>query len=367
MKKETILIVDDVEINRELLSTVFEKDYNILEASDGDEAIAILEKHEDCISVVLLDIVMPRVDGYEVLRVMEEKKWLKKIPVLLVTGDTSLEAEEKGWKTGVSDIIRKPYNPRIIKQRVENIIELYVYKRNLEKQVSEQTEILKKQFVILKKQSEKLKETNRRIIETMSTVVEFRSLESGKHIRRIQGFTEILAREIAKHYPEYELTEEKIEMISSASALHDVGKISISDNILLKPGKLTADEFEVMKSHTTRGCEIINMISDIQDRDYYEMGYAICRYHHERYDGKGYPDGLSGEQIPIAAQIVSVADVYDALVSERVYKAAFSKDKAFDMIIKGECGVFSPRLIECLKIARKKMEQLADELEETGE
>lgn len=219
--------------------------------------------------------------------------------------------------------------------------------------VSEQTKVLQTQ-------ARRLKETNERIIDVMSTIVEFRNMESGLHIKRIKGFTKVLAKAVAKYYPEYNLTEEQINIIAEASAMHDIGKIVIPDSILLKPAKLTEDEYETMKSHTTKGCEIITSVAAMQDEEYMKYGYDICRYHHERYDGKGYPDGLKGDEIPIAAQIVSIADVYEALINERVYKSAYSKTTAYIMIQEGECGVFSPKMLECLKIVRTDFEALAE-------
>ena len=225
--------------------------------------------------------------------------------------------------------------------------------------MEEQTETLKKQYQLLKIQAARLQKSNTNIIDILGTVVESRNLESGEHVMRVKGYTEILAKEMMKEYPEYGLTDKKIEVIVSASALHDIGKIAIPDNILLKPGKLTQDEYEYMKSHTTRGCEILNNIKDVWDEEYEKASYEICRHHHERYDGRGYPDKLKGDEIPISAQLVSVADVYDALVNERVYKSAYSKEQAFSMIINGECGIFSPKLLECFRNCREQFEELA--------
>lgn len=222
-------------------------------------------------------------------------------------------------------------------------------KRHLEELVRLQTSVLQKQASMLQRIQE-------RMIEILSNVVEFRNLESGDHIRRVKDFTRILAGYVAKAYPEYHLDDEDIAVITAAAALHDVGKIAISDAVLLKPGRLTEEEFAVMKTHTIKGCEIIAMLEEVQAGEYGRVSYEICRYHHERYDGKGYPDGLKGEEIPIAAQIVSVADVYDALVSERCYKSAYTPTEAYDMIMRGECGAFSPRLLQCLERAREAFE-----------
>lgn len=348
MNKSTILIVDDVDINREILCEVF-RGYNTIQAANGREAIDIIEANPDGISVVLLDVVMPVMDGVAVLEEMKKRGWLDSIPVLLITGEATTQVERKAYRLGVSDIIKKPFDAFIAKQRTKNVIELYYNKRHLEEMVDLQTKVLRKQ-------AEELLSVNDRIVDVMSNVVEFRNLESGDHVKRVKTFTNILAKYVAQEYPEYNLDKNAINMITSAAALHDVGKIVIPDAILLKPGRLTPEEFEVMKTHTTRGCEVIDMLADIQQGEYGKVSYEICRHHHERYDGKGYPDGLKGEEIPISAQIVSVADVYDALVNERCYKAAFTTEEAYRMISGGECGTFSPKLMHCFELAREEFE-----------
>ncbi len=358
--KDKILIVDDAELNRDILTEMLEEDYTIIEAGDGRTALSILEKEHDELAVVLLDLMMPEVDGFQVLEVMQKKKWMDKLPVLIISGETAVKAEKTCFAYGVSDFIKKPFDNFLVQKRVKNVVNLFQYKNELEKKVEKQTETLRKQYRLLQIQAEKLHKSNENIVDILGTVVEYRNLESGEHIQRVKGFTEILAKELMKEYPEYGLTEQQISTIVGASSLHDVGKIAIPDHILLKPGRLTKDEFEYMKSHTTRGAEIIDHIKDVWEEDYQKVSYEICRHHHERYDGKGYPDGLAGEEIPVSAQIVSVADVYDALVSERVYKSAYSKDEAFHMIVTGECGVFSPKLLECFRNVRKEFEELAD-------
>lgn len=348
MNKSTILIVDDVDINREILCEVF-REYNTIQAANGREAIDVIEANPDGISVVLLDVVMPVMDGVAVLEEMKKRGWLDSIPVLLITGEATTQVERKAYRLGVSDIIKKPFDAFIAKQRTKNVIELYYNKRHLEEMVDLQTKVLRKQ-------AEELLSVNDRIVDVMSNVVEFRNLESGDHVKRVKTFTNILAKYVAQEYPEYNLDKNAINMITSAAALHDVGKIVIPDAILLKPGRLTPEEFEVMKTHTTRGCEVIDMLADIQQGEYGKVSYEICRHHHERYDGRGYPDGLKGEEIPISAQIVSVADVYDALVNERCYKAAFTTEEAYRMISGGECGTFSPKLMHCFELAREEFE-----------
>ncbi len=361
--KNRILIIDDAEFNRDLLTTLLEDDYDIESAENGQQAIDILNQKWNQIDAVLLDLQMPVMDGYEVINVMKNNNWINKIPILIITGERSSETENRCFELGVSDFILKPFDAGMVKNRVKNMVDLFSYKNNLEAKVEMQTATMKKQYEVIKMKNEQLHETNDKIIEILGTVVEYRNLESGEHIKRVKGFTKILAEQVMESYPEYGLTEGIVKAIAAASALHDVGKISIPDKILLKPGRLTDAEFEYMKSHTTRGYEMLSTIEGIWDDDNYRrIAHEICRYHHERYDGKGYPDGLKGEEIPISAQIVSVADVYDALVSERVYKNAFSKDDAFHMIINGECGVFSPKIMECFRLVKEKYEALADKM-----
>ena len=362
MADRPILIVDDNEINRGILGEIFKDKYKILEAGDGVEAIKVMEEYKDNLAAVLLDIVMPEMDGYAVLEAMQERDNLNEtIPVLMITADTSTEAERTSYQKGAADVIHKPFDPVIVDKRVSRTIELYDHKNNLEMQVDDQTRVLKKQFAYLKKQEEKLRNSNERVIDTIATIVEFRSMESSYHLKRIKGFVRILALTAMNNYPELGLTPHLIDVITQASAMHDIGKISVPDSILLKPGRLSNEEFEVMKSHTTRGSEVIEMIKDVQDKEYYEISLDICRHHHERYDGNGYPDGLKGEENSIAAQLTAISDVYDALVSDRVYKAAFPVDKAYEMIKNGECGVFSPKILACFEFARPDMEKLVEQ------
>lgn len=354
----TVLVVDDMEINREILREILSEEYPVETAEDGCEALKIIEERHEELAVVLLDLMMPEMDGFAVLEVMKEKGWFDKIPVLIISGETSVKAERKCFDYHISDFIRKPFDNALVKKRVGNVVNLFQYQRNLEEKVHEQTRTLREQNELLRLQADKLKKSNTNIIEILGTVVEYRDFESGEHINRVKGYTRILAERLAKEYPEYGLDQDKIDVIVSASALHDVGKIAIPDNILLKPGKLTNEEFACMKTHTTRGGEILQNIRNAWDDEYGKISYQICRHHHEKFDGRGYPDGLVGDEIPIAAQIVSIADVYDALVNERVYKDAFPKEEAFRMITEGECGKFNPRLLECFRIERRAFEDL---------
>ena len=344
-----ILIVDDAEINREILKEIFsrEGDFTVYEAADGAEAERMIARYGDELSLVLLDLIMPVMSGIQVLEHMKENGTITRIPFIVITGESTAESDEKAYECGAADIIYKPFASGVVLRRAHNIIELYEQRNNMEKALENKTrEVLEFQ--------RKLEKNNEFLINALSSVVEFRSLESGEHIQRVKCFSKIILEKWKILNPECGFSEEDIKLMVEASALHDIGKIGIPDKILLKPGRLTAEEFETMKTHTTIGCELLERFKQ-EDSDFYRYCRDICRYHHERYDGKGYPDGLVGEDIPIWAQIVSVVDVYDALVSPRVYKGPFDIDTAFNMIYDGECGMFSPRVLECLKEARTEI------------
>jgi diguanylate cyclase (GGDEF)-like protein/PAS domain S-box-containing protein len=345
--KETILIADDADLNRAILRNLFEDEYNLLEAENGEQALILLRQYRERITVVLLDLVMPEKDGYEVLKEMQETRFLYHSPVIVITADDSMGNRTRVFELGASDVIAKPFDPAEIKNRVKNIIELGRYRRQLETMVAEQ--------------SARTREANAAVIDMLTSVIEYRSLESGQHIRRIRMFTQILLEDVAENYQVYNLDSRKIQLITEASSLHDIGKIAIPDSILNKPGKLTYEEFEVMKTHTLKGCELLTDLDSLRDQEYFEYAYRICRYHHERWDGNGYPDGLKGDSIPICAQVVAIADCYDALTTDRVYKKAIAPSQAFSMILNGECGKFSPRLLECFKNVRDKFAQLSAE------
>ena len=349
-----VLVADDVEINRDILEEILEDKYEVLTAENGVEALKTIEGNADDLSVVMLDLMMPELDGFGVLEGMKQRGYLNRIPVIVITGSDSIESAERCYDYGVADFVRKPFDEHLVKLRVGNVVDLYTYKNRLEDKVAEQTQTLKLQYEQLEKQATRLAENNGRIIDILGHIVEARSLESGQHIQRVKTYTEILARQIMQDYPEFGLTEEIINIMVPASALHDIGKICIPDSILLKPGKLTDEEFAEMKTHTTRGCVILDNVGSTWDPEYAKMSYEICRYHHERVDGRGYPDHLQGDDIPIAAQIVGVADVYDALVNERSYKDALPEELAFNMIREGKCGLFSEKLIACFTKLRKE-------------
>lgn len=356
MDKKAILVVDDMEINRVILQNFLNEDYEIILAEDGLEALDVLDHDYTNIGCILLDLLMPNLDGYGVLEGMAKRSLIGKVPVIIITGERDIDTEQKCFDLGASDFITKPFNAMIVKRRVNNQVRLSNYQKDLQHQVEVKTEELRKQ-------AEKLKETNVKIIDILGNVVESRNLESGEHVKRVRGFARILGMQLMKDFPEYGLTKSRVEMIAQASALHDVGKIAISDAVLLKPGRLTDEEFEIMKTHTTKGCDILDNIHGIWTDDYKKTSYEICRHHHERFDGRGYPDKLAGEDIPLSAQIVSVGDVYDALVSERCYKKPFSKEEAYDMITNNKCGVFNPKLMTAFANCREEFEALADENE----
>lgn len=353
-----ILIVDDSEINRELLSDILSDEYEVLEAENGLSATDLVNREKDEISAILLDLIMPVMDGFRFLEWMNRENLISTIPVLVISGENTVQNEKACFDAGVSDFIARPFNSILVKKRVQNVVSHFVYKNRLEDKVAEQTEVLKKAYRTLKYQAQKLEKRNEDIIDMLGTIVEYRSLESGEHIQRVKNYTRILAEKYAELYPECGLDRKHIDMIVSASSLHDLGKISIPDSILMKPGRLTKDEFEYMKSHTIRGCEILDSMKIEWEPESRQISYDIIRHHHEKYDGGGYPDGLKGDEIPLPAQLVSVADVYDALVNERCYKDAYSTDEAFRMIVNGECGVFSPRLMEVFRNVRGRFEEL---------
>lgn len=346
--KKKLLVVDDIDINRAILEDLFYEKYEVIEAENGKVALELINQFKNKIAVVLLDIVMPIMDGFEVLKEMNENGIIDTVPVIMITGENDDEISLRGYQLGVSDLINKPFNPEIVYRRVNNIVALYSHKQHLEEKLKEQKEFLEKQ-------AHRLKQANQFVIDALSTTLEFRSSESGEHIKRIRTLTKILLETAKEYYP---LSDDAIEAISNASAMHDIGKIAIPDSILLKPGRLTDEEFEIMKSHSVRGCEILESLNYTQDKEYYTYCYDICRHHHERWDGRGYPDGLKGDEIPIWAQATSIADVYDALTSKRVYKDAYTHEQAVNMILNGECGSFNPKLIECfVKVQAELLEQ----------
>ena len=341
-----LLVVDDSEMNREILKEILGKEYRILEACDGEEALKILEQYGPEISLVLLDIIMPKMDGFEVLAYMNRDKWIEDIPVIMISSEGSESYIRRAYELGASDYISRPFDAKVVYQRVINMIKLYAKQRRLIHLVTDQ---------IYEKEK-----NNRMMTGILSQIVEFRNGESGLHVLHINILTQLLLEKLMRKSENYDLSWSQQHMIATASALHDIGKIGIDEKILNKPGKLTKEEFEAMKQHTIIGARMLDRLEMYHDEEMMKYAYEICRWHHERYDGKGYPDGLKGEEIPISAQVVSLADVYDALVSDRVYKKAYSHEKAMEMILNGECGMFNPLLLECLVEIQDKVRKELD-------
>lgn len=338
--KPTVLVVDDVELNRAFLNDMLKDEYHIIEATDGLQAVNLLEQCRQQIDVVLLDLVMPVMDGFEVLEIMNQKHWIENIPVIMISAATSSNYTDRSFALGVVDYISRPFDSCIIRHRIKNTIMFYSKQHALQKLVQQQVH-----------EKEKY---NSLMIDALCSIAEFRNGESISHIRRVRTITEILLKAFIEKHPEYPLTSSDITAISNAAALHDIGKIAIPEEILNKPGRLDPEEFETMKRHSAIGADIITQMHLKNHKLLIRYAHDICRWHHEKWDGKGYPDGLSGNEIPLCAQVVSLADVYDVLVNKRVYKPAYSHKKAMQMIMDGECGQFNPELLKCL-ISKNKI------------
>ena len=333
-EKQKILIADDSEMNRAMLKEILGSGYDYLEAGNGAEAVELMRSYTD-IALLLLDIVMPVMDGFDVLRVMNCYSWQEEIPVIMISAEENSAVIERAYDMGVTDYIRRPFERFMVLRRVQNVLMLYTKQKRLTRLVSDQVYEKEHNSVLM--------------IAILSHVVEFRNSESGQHVLHIRTLTDLLLRQLVRRTDRYQLGEREISLISIASALHDIGKITIPEEILNKPGRLTAEEFAIVKTHTTAGAELLKDMGIGQDEPLIRVAYAICRWHHERWDGSGYPDRLKGDEIPIAAQVVALADVYDALTSERCYKPPYDHETALRMILNGECGVFNPLLMECLR------------------
>lgn len=341
-QKQKILIVDDSEINRSILADILGEEYEIFEAEDGVQAIGMIQKHMMDISAVLLDIVMPQMDGFEVLTVMNQRHWIEDIPVIMISAESGSTQIERAYELGVTDFIMRPFDALIVHRRVVNTILLYTKQKKLINLVADQINEKERRSSIM--------------VDILSHIVEFRNGESSLHIVHVRTLTEVLLRQLQRITDRYQLTQADISIISTTSALHDIGKIAIDEKILNKPGKLTDEEFEVMKTHSLVGAEMLEKLPAYHTEPLVRTAYEICRWHHERYDGRGYPDGLKGEEIPISAQVVAMADVYDALTSDRCYKKAIPHKIAVQMIMDGQCGTFNPLLLECLRSVEEILE-----------
>ena len=333
-EKTQILLVDDSKMNRMLLREILGDGYHILEAENGQECLETLRAEAGNIALVLLDINMPGMDGFEVLKAMNANHTIEDTPVIMISSEDSDAAIRRSYELGASDYVNRPFDARIVYRRVSNTIKLYAKQRRLVQMVSDQI---------------RARENNTdMLVGVLSHIVEFRNGESGAHVRHIRIITELLLHRLLEISSRYSITAEQQDMIPLASALHDIGKIGIDEKILNKPGKLTPEEFKVIQTHSMLGAKMLHDLDGFAEQPLLQTAYEIARWHHERWDGRGYPDGLKGDEIPISAQLVSLADVYDALTSERCYKKAFSHEKAVQMILNGECGAFNPLLLQCL-------------------
>lgn len=353
LQRRKILVVDDSEINRSILVDILGEEFEIFEAADGLEAVALLEKYEMDISAVLLDIVMPHMNGFEVLATMGRRGWIEEIPVLVISAENSASQIERAFGLGATDFIMRPFDALLVYRRVLNTVLLYAKQKKLVELVADQ-----------------INEKERRssmMVEILSHIVEFRNGESGQHIIHVRTFTEVMLRQLQRMTNRYSISQSDISLIGTVSALHDIGKIDVDEKILNKQGKLTKEEFEEMKRHTVVGAQILERIPSHLDAQLIRTAWEICRWHHERYDGSGYPDGLVGDAIPISAQVVAVADAYDALISERCYKKPIPHKEAVQMILDGKCGVFNPLLMECLKQVEETLNMQFSRVQTEGE
>lgn len=337
-----IILVD----SHDDLTKILSETYVVVELTDASQIPDLIARDTD-IAAILADYAMMESDGFSLAKMIRQNNQYDRIPILAINRDVPADLGKELSRYDIAECICAPFDSSLIKLRIKNIIKLYQYQNTMQKQ-----------HKLLKLQSDRLMKNNETIIDALGDIVEYRNVESGEHIRRVKEYTKILATEAMKSFPEFGLTPDKVSIIVTASPLHDIGKIALPDKILMKPGRLTDQEFEYIKSHTISGCEILDNMNAVWSDEYAKVCKEICHSHHERYDGSGYPDGLRGSEIPLSAQLVSIADVYDALTNERVYKDAIPKDHAFRMIINGECGVFSPKLMECLRNVRTEFENV---------
>ena len=350
----TVLVVDDIDINVMVLEEILKDDYIVLTANNGKQALEILHKAEVLPKIILLDVLMPEMNGREMFDILKADKSLQRIPVIFITAENDSESELLA--AGAVDFINKPFAPEIVKLRVKNQISLKNYSDSLEEMVAKKTE------EVIRK-TEEARETLDNALQGLANVIEHRDLESGEHVKRTQLYLGTLADYLINTRSKYsaELMRMQPEIIVKSMALHDVGKIAIPDRILLKPGRLDPDEYEIMKTHTTRGKEIIGELGDVETSLYLKHCEDICYSHHERWDGKGYPQGLKEDNIPLAARLASLADVYDALVCARVYKAAIPFAESVKIIVEGRGTQFDPIIVDALVAIQDNFQKIAQQ------
>lgn len=350
MGKKKVMVIDDVELNRVILKEAFKNDYEVLEAENGALGLKKIKENQDEISAVFLDIIMPEMDGFAVLQELNISSMIQKIPVFLITTDATSAVIERAYDYGAVDVIPKPFNLMIIKRRVQNMIEYFEAKRQSDSDVVQIDQLLAMQ-------RKDLNQAVGALIGQICESIESRSVGESEHVNRVRKMTRALTKEFALQHPEFGLKDDIIDAIANASVLHDVGKIFVREEILAKAGNLPPEEMAEIQVAPTYGAKLLNRVQGIPE-PFYTFAKEICRSHMERWDGKGYPDGLKENQIPISAQLAGLAEAYDVLISTRVYKQAYSHEKAVQMILDGECGTFNPDLIECLKKAAAEFEKI---------
>lgn len=360
MKGQVIIIIDEIGDNYNHLYKVLQKNYTVKRACDFEEFFSEFKRSKEDTVLIIINLDLLNTSEAEDLKTLKSTGALGKLSIVTINENSSNESEKLAYALGASDTIKKPFNiDYIIMKKINILVDMFNYQSDLQKILKIQAKKIYQQASKLIEQNNMLNKINTNLMESISSVVEWRDWETGKHVKRIRCFTNSLLNNVSRTLPKYTMSPQDIEIISMASTTHDLGKIAIPDSILLKPGKLTKDEFEVMKTHTTKGFEMIGSFNDIDVNNYLLYCKDICLYHHEKYDGKGYPNGLCGEEIPIWAQVVSVADCYDALVSNRPYKRPFTTKEAAKMIFDGECGAFSQEVLECFRNTLPEFENLS--------
>ena len=344
--KDTLLLVGGAASDRESLRSIFEEKFYILEAENGPQGALLLRQNSAYIVAVVADLPLSHREALRLLVESASGAGQDNIPVIALIPDTNAQDDEEyAFILGATDVVKKPYATYTIRRRVQIMVDLYLHQHDLERMAALQRETIR--------------QNHQTMIDTLSSIIEYRSAESGNHVLRLRRFTNVLLHNLAQTFPEYGLDDTSIDIITSAAALHDIGKISIPDSILNKPGKLTDGEYLAIQAHTTIGSQMVDGLRGMGDVNFLRYVYNITLYHHERYDGSGYPKGLVGDEIPICAQVVGLTDAYDALTTPRVYKPAYPHDTAVNMILNGECGAFSPKLLECFKRVRNEFRELA--------
>ena len=371
--KGQVLIINDDKVEMAALNLAISEDYRCILAMSVNDGVKFLASNEGEFDAVVVKLDMKPISGLRFIQIMSENNKISTMPFIVTAeSDDDIDLDEC-FELGAVDYIAKPFNNARILRCVTRNVSVFSKFKVLGERIEQSSEALQERYEALQAKNEELKDNQSAVLEALGTVVEYRNLEDSNHVRRVKEFTEILGKHMIESFPDCGMTEAKLKIYARASMLHDIGKICIPDSIMLKPGRLTDEEFELMKSHTTKGVELMETIRDTWDQEYADAAKDIIRWHHEKYDGRGYPDGLEGDKIPLSAQLVAIADTYDALVSDRVYKKAYTKSEAYKMMTQGECGIFSPQIMEAFRQSRAEFETVVDEkgstesLQEDGE